>query len=56
MSSADYGTTKICTDGVKTLDWYIHVKLSHWAGHILRMVDKNSKMNSGRESRRKKAR
>ena len=56
MSSGDYGTTKIRTDGIKTFNWYILVKLSYWPGHVVRMIDKNSKTNYGRESRRKKAR
>ena len=54
MSSGDYGTTKICTDGIRALDWNIHVKSSHWAGHIVRIIDSNSKTKFGRESRRKK--
>lgn len=42
--------------GIKTLNWSIYVKRSHWAGHVVRMIDNNSKTNSGRDSRRKKVR
>lgn len=40
---------------IKTLDWCIHVKRSHWAGYVVKMMDNNSKTNSGRESQSKKA-
>jgi hypothetical protein len=54
--SGDCGTTKVGTDRIQTSDWCINVKRSHRAGHVVKMMDNNSKTNSGRESQSKKAR